>query len=163
MRRMNPRDTAANINRRRTTRRGRHSRSAFTGGCARRRHGARKAAFMICASLDRSSSSRKTSGKTTETFTSSVTNVTHHRCSGRQAARIQIPKRPIRKTINRLPVFTTVRSGATSSSRHQVRFDTSRRWMHPLLRQGDGQSTYTGTHLQSRTTSRANTRLANVA
>ena len=77
IRRMNPRDTAANMNRRRMIRRGAHLRPAAAGGRAGRRRGARHRRLRRSArAWSASSSSRRTCGSTTRTSTSSATSAT---------------------------------------------------------------------------------------
>ena len=76
MRRMNPRDTAANMNRRRMIRRGATYGPHLPEGSPDDGVERGIAAFVICASLIRQFESRKTCGSTTATFTNWVTKET---------------------------------------------------------------------------------------
>ena len=112
MRRMNPRDTAANTNRRRMIRRGATygphlPEDAPEDGVERG-----IAAFVICASLIRQFEFAQNVWANDKDF---------HKLGnerdpiiGNQDGTLEfkIPKRPIRKTITGLPAFTTVRGGA---------------------------------------------------
>src|SRR5580765_6470220 len=112
MRRMNPRDTAANINRRRMIRRGATyglplPEEAPDDGTDRG-----IAAFIICASLIRQFEFAQNVWTNDRNF--------HELGNERDpiigahdgTLEFKIPKRPIRKTITGLPAFTTVRGGA---------------------------------------------------
>ena len=112
MRRMNPRDTAANINRRRMIRRGATyglplPEDAPDDGADRG-----IAAFIICASLIRQFEFAQNVWTNDRNF--------HELGNERDpiigahdgTLEFKIPKRPIRKTIAGLPAFTTVRGGA---------------------------------------------------
>jgi Dyp-type peroxidase family len=112
VRRMNPRDTAANINRRRMIRRGATYGPYLPDGAPE--DGAERgiAAFVICASLVRQFE-----------FTQNVwaNDLNFHELGnerdpiiGNQDGTLEfkIPKRPIRKKIVGLPAFTTVKGGA---------------------------------------------------
>jgi deferrochelatase/peroxidase EfeB len=112
MRRMNPRDTAANINRRRMIRRGATyglplPKDAPDDGADRG-----IAAFIICASLIRQFEFAQNVWTNDRNF--------HELGNERDpiigahdgTLEFKIPKRPIRKTITGLPAFTTVRGGA---------------------------------------------------
>ena len=112
MRRMNPRDTAANINRRRMIRRGATyglplPEDAPDDGADRG-----IAAFIICASLIRQFEFAQNVWTNDRNF--------HELGNERDpiigahdgTLEFKIPKRPIRKTITGLPAFTTVRGGA---------------------------------------------------
>ena len=112
MRRINPRDTAANINRRRMIRRGATyglplPEDAPDDGADRG-----IAAFIICASLIRQFEFAQNVWANDRNF--------HELGNERDpiigtqdgTLEFKIPKRPIRKTITGLPAFTTVRGGA---------------------------------------------------
>ena len=112
MRRMNPRDTAANINRRRMIRRGATygphlPEDAPEDGVERG-----IAAFVICASLIRQYEFAQNVWVNDRNF--------HELGNERDpiignhdgTLEFKIPKRPIRKKITGLPAFTTVRGGA---------------------------------------------------
>ena len=112
MRRMNPRDTAANMNRRRMIRRGATygphlPEDAPEDGVERG-----IAAFVICASLIRQYEFAQNVGGNDRNF--------HELGNERDpiignhdgTLEFKIPKRPIRKKITGLPAFTTVRGGA---------------------------------------------------
>jgi deferrochelatase/peroxidase EfeB len=112
MRRMNPRDTAANINRRRMIRRGATyglplPEDAPDDGIDRG-----IAAFVICASLIRQFEFAQNVWANDRNF--------HELGNERDpiigtqdgTLEFKIPKRPIRKTITGLPAFTTVKGGA---------------------------------------------------
>ena len=112
MRRMNPRDTAHNMNRRRMIRRGATYGPHLPESAAE--DGAERgiAAFVICASLIRQFEFAQNVWVNDKTF---------HELSnerdpiiGNQDGTLEfkIPKRPIRKKITGLPAFTTVRGGA---------------------------------------------------
>jgi Dyp-type peroxidase family len=112
IRRMNPRDTAANMNRRRMIRRGATygpalSESAPEDGVERG-----IAAFVICASLIRQFEFAQNVWINDKNF--------HELGNERDpligtqdgTLEFKIPKRPIRKRITGIPAFTTVRGGA---------------------------------------------------
>jgi len=112
MRRMNPRDTAANMNRRRMIRRGATygphlPEDAPEDGVERG-----IAAFVICASLIRQYEFAQNVWVNDRNF--------HELGNERDpiignhdgSLEFKIPKRPIRKKITGLPAFTTVRGGA---------------------------------------------------
>src|SRR5262245_9579331 len=112
IRRMNPRDTAANMNRRRMIRRGATYGPALPEGAPDDGVERGIAAFVICANLIRQYE-----------FAQNVwTNDPNFHELGNERDPIigahdgtfeyKIPKRPIRKTIKGLPSFTTVRGGA---------------------------------------------------
>jgi deferrochelatase/peroxidase EfeB len=112
MRRMNPRDTAANMNRRRMIRRG-ATYGTYLPEDAPDDGGERGiAAFVICASLIRQFEFAQNVWVNDKTF--------HELGNERDpiignhdgTLEYKIPKRPIRKTIMGLPAFTTVRGGA---------------------------------------------------
>ena len=112
MRRMNPRDTASNMSRRRMIRRGGTYGPPLPEDAPD--DGAERgiAAFIGCASLVRQFEFAQNVWVNDQVLprTSERTR-SHHRHSGRHA-RIQIPNRPVRKRIVGLPAFTTVRGGA---------------------------------------------------
>jgi Dyp-type peroxidase family len=112
MRRMNPRDTAHNMNRRRMIRRGATYGPHLPESAAE--DGAERgiAAFVICASLIRQFEFAQNVWVNDKSF---------HELSNERDPIIgahdgtleyKIPKRPIRKKITGLPAFTTVRGGA---------------------------------------------------
>jgi deferrochelatase/peroxidase EfeB len=111
-RRMNPRDTAANMNRRRMIRRGATYGPYLPEDAAE--DGAERgiAAFVICASLIRQFEFAQNVWANDRNF--------HELGNERDpiignqdgALEFKIPKRPIRKKIIGLPAFTTVRGGA---------------------------------------------------
>src|SRR5215213_7942429 len=112
VRRMNPRDTAHNMNRRRMIRRGATYGPYLPEGAAE--DGAERgiAAFAICASLIRQFEFAQNVWANDKNF--------HELGNERDpiigthdgTLEFKIPKRPIRKTITGLPAFTTVRGGA---------------------------------------------------
>ncbi len=112
MRRMNPRDTAANMNRRRMIRRGATYGPYLPEGTADDGQERGIAAFVICASLIRQYEFAQNVWVNDKTF--------HELGNERDpiigahdgTLEFKIPKRPIRKTIKGLPAFTTVRGGA---------------------------------------------------
>jgi Dyp-type peroxidase family len=112
IRRMNPRDTAANVNRRRMIRRGATYGPPLPDGAQEDGVERGIAAFVLCASLVRQFE-----------FAQNVwANDTNFHELGNERDPIignqdgtleyKIPKRPIRKRITGLPAFTTVRGGA---------------------------------------------------
>ena len=111
-RRMNPRDTAANINRRRMTRRGATYGPALADGAPDDGVERGIAAFVICGSLIRQFEFAQNVWANDRNF--------HELGNERDpvignqdgALEFKIPKRPIRKTITGLPAFTTVKGGA---------------------------------------------------
>jgi Dyp-type peroxidase family len=112
MRRMNPRDTAANVNRRRMIRRGATygpllPENALDDGVERG-----IAAFVICASLIRQFEFAQNVWANDKNFHGLGNE--RDPIIGNQDGTLEfkIPKRPIRKTIAGLPAFTTVRGGA---------------------------------------------------
>jgi deferrochelatase/peroxidase EfeB len=112
MRRMNPRDTAANINRRRMIRRGATYGLPLPEDAADDGTDRGIAAFVICASLIRQFEFAQNVWANDRNF--------HELGNERDPVigtqdgtlEFKIPKRPIRKTITGLPAFTTVRGGA---------------------------------------------------
>jgi Dyp-type peroxidase family len=112
IRRMNPRDTAANMNRRRMIRRGgtygRHlPDDALEDGVERG-----IAAFVICASLIRQFEFAQNVWANDKNF-HELGNERDPVCGNQDGTlEYKIPKRPIRKKITGLPAFTNVRGGA---------------------------------------------------
>src|SRR6476619_5722560 len=112
MRRMNPRDTAANINRRRMIRRGATYGLPLPENTPDDGTDRGIAAFIICASLIRQFEFAQNVWANDRNF--------HELRNERDPVigahdgtlEFKIPKRPIRKTITGLPAFTTVRGGA---------------------------------------------------
>ena len=112
MRRMNPRDTAANMNRRRMIRRGATYGSYLPEGTPDDGQERGIAAFVICASLIRQFEFAQNVWVNDRNF--------HELGNERDPIigahdgklEFKIPKRPIRRTITGLPAFTTVRGGA---------------------------------------------------
>jgi Dyp-type peroxidase family len=112
IRRMNPRDTAANMNRRRMIRRGATYGSHLPEDAPE--DGAERgiAAFVICASLIRQFEFAQNVWTNDRNFHELGNE--RDPIIGNQDGTLEfkIPKRPIRKKINGLPAFTTVRGGA---------------------------------------------------
>jgi Dyp-type peroxidase family len=112
IRRMNPRDTAANMNRRRMIRRGATYGPALPEGA--KDDGAERgiAAFVICASLIRQFEFAQNVWINDKNFHELGNE--RDPIIGNQDGTLEykIPKRPIRKKITGLPAFTTVRGGA---------------------------------------------------
>jgi Dyp-type peroxidase family len=112
VRRMNPRDTAANMNRRRMIRRGATYGSPLPEGAPEDGVERGIAAFVICASLIRQFEFAQNVWVNDKNF--------HELGNERDpiigtqdgTLEFKIPKRPIRKKIVGLPAFTTVRGGA---------------------------------------------------
>src|ERR1700751_683657 len=112
MRRMNPRDTAANMNRRRMIRRGATYGSHLPEGTPDDGKERGIAAFVICASLIRQFEFAQNVWGNDRNF--------HELGNERDpiigtqdgTLEFKIPKRPIRRKITGLPAFTTVRRGA---------------------------------------------------
>ena len=112
IRRMNPRDTAANMNRRRMIRRGATYGPALPEDTAEDGVERGIAAFVICASLIRQFEFAQNVWANDKNF--------HELGNERDpiignhdgTLEYKIPKRPIRKRISGLPAFTTVRGGA---------------------------------------------------
>jgi deferrochelatase/peroxidase EfeB len=112
IRRMNPRDTAANMNRRRMIRRGATYGPPLPEGAPDDGKERGIAAFVICASLIRQYEFAQNVWVNDRNF---------HEIGNERDPVIglhdgtleyKIPKRPIRKTIRGLPSFTTVKGGA---------------------------------------------------
>ena len=112
MRRMNPRDTAANMNRRRMIRRGATYGLPLPDDAPDDGIDRGIAAFVICASLIRQFEFAQNVWVNDRNF--------HELGNERDpiigtqdgTLEFKIPKRPIRKTIKGLPAFTTVKGGA---------------------------------------------------
>ena len=112
MRRMNPRDTAANMNRRRMMRRGATYGPHLPEGAPEDGVERGIAAFVICASLIRQFEFAQNVWVSDRNF--------HELGNERDpiigahdgTLEFKIPKRPIRKKITGLPAFTTVKGGA---------------------------------------------------
>jgi len=111
-RRMNPRDTAANINRRRMVRRGATYGPALPNGAPDDGVERGVAAFVICGSLIRQFEFAQNVWANDPNFHELGNE--HDPIIGEQDGTLEfkIPKRPIRKTITGLPAFTTVKGGA---------------------------------------------------
>jgi Dyp-type peroxidase family len=112
MRRMNPRDTAANMNRRRMIRRGATYGPHLPEGTPDDGVERGIAAFVICASLIRQFEFAQNVWVNDRNFHELGNE--RDPIIGNQDGTLEykIPKRPIRKTIKGLPEFTTVRGGA---------------------------------------------------
>jgi len=112
MRRMNPRDTAANMNRRRMIRRGATYGAHLPEDAPDDGQERGIAAFVICASLIRQFEFAQNVWVNDKNF--------HELANERDpiigtqdgSLEYKIPKRPLRKKITGLPAFTTVRGGA---------------------------------------------------
>ena len=111
-RRMNPRDTAANINRRRMIRRGATYGPALPDGAPDDGVERGIAAFVICGSLIRQFEFAQNVWANDPNFHELGNE--RDPVIGNQDGTLEfkIPKRPIRKTITGLPAFTTVKGGA---------------------------------------------------
>jgi Dyp-type peroxidase family len=112
IRRMNPRDTAANMNRRRMIRRGATYGPALPDNAPDDGVERGIAAFVICASLIRQFEFAQNVWINDRNFHELGNE--RDPIIGTQDGTLEykIPKRPIRKTIKGLPAFTTVRGGA---------------------------------------------------
>ena len=112
IRRMNPRDTAANMNRRRMIRRGGTYGPALPEGVPEDGVERGIAAFVGCASLIRQFEFAQNVWINDKNFHELGNE--HDPIIGTQDGTLEfkIPKRPIRKQITGLPAFTTVRAGA---------------------------------------------------
>lgn len=111
-RRLNPRDTAANMNRRRMIRRGATYGPALPDDAPEDGVDRGIAAFIICASLVRQFEFAQNVWINDKTFHELGNE--HDPICGTQDGTLDftIPKRPIRKTLAGLPAFTTLRGGA---------------------------------------------------
>lgn len=112
VRRMNPRDTAANMNRRRMIRRGGTYGPALPEGAPDDGVERGIAAFVICASLIRQFEFAQNVWVNDKNFHELGNE--RDPIIGNQDGTLEfkIPKRPIRKVIKGLPAFTSVRGGA---------------------------------------------------
>ncbi len=112
MRRMNPRDTAANVNRRRIIRRGATYGPPLPEDAPEDGVERGIAAFVICGSLIRQFEFLQNVWANDRNFHELGNE--RDPIIGNQDGTLEykIPKRPIRKTITGLPAFTTVRGGA---------------------------------------------------
>ncbi|HXV20186.1 MAG TPA: hypothetical protein VD811_04225 [Desulfuromonadales bacterium] len=112
MRRMNPRDTAANVNRRRMIRRGATYGPPLPENVPDDGVERGIAAFIICASLIRQFEFAQNVWANDRNFHELGNERDPIIGSQDGTLEYKIPKRPIRKTITGLPAFTTVRGGA---------------------------------------------------
>ena len=112
IRRMNPRDTAPNMNRHRMIRRGATYGPALPEGAPEDGQERGIAAFVICASLVRQFEFAQNVWVNDKNFHELGNE--RDPIIGTQDGTLEykIPKRPIRKTITGLPAFTTVKGGA---------------------------------------------------
>jgi Dyp-type peroxidase family len=112
IRRMNPRDTDANMNRRRMIRRGATYGPPLPEGAPEDGQERGIAAFVICASLVRQFEFAQNVWVNDKNFHELGNE--RDPIIGNQDGTLEykIPKRPIRKTITGLPAFTTVKGGA---------------------------------------------------
>jgi Dyp-type peroxidase family len=112
IRRMNPRDTAANMNRRRMIRRGATYGPALPENAPEDGVERGIAAFVICGSLIRQFEFAQNVWANDRNFHELANE--RDPMIGNQDGTLEykIPKRPIRKKISGLPAFTTVRGGA---------------------------------------------------
>jgi Dyp-type peroxidase family len=111
-RRMNPRDTAANINRRRMIRRGATYGPALPDGAPEDGVERGIAAFVICGSLIRQFEFAQNVWANDPSF-HELGNERDPIIGNQDGTfEFKIPKRPIRRKITGLPAFTTVRGGA---------------------------------------------------
>jgi Dyp-type peroxidase family len=112
MRRLNPRDTAHNMNRRRMIRRGATYGEALPDGVADDGTDRGIAAFIICASLVRQFEFAQNVWINDRSFHELGNE--HDPICGTQDGTMEfkIPKRPIRKVLKGLPAFTTLTGGA---------------------------------------------------
>jgi Dyp-type peroxidase family len=112
MRRMNPRDTAANMNRRRLIRRGATYGPYLPEGTPEDGKERGIAAFIICASLVRQFEFAQNVWINDRNF-HELGNERDPICGTQDGTlEYKIPKRPIRRKITGLPAFTTLRGGA---------------------------------------------------
>ncbi|AFM16049.1 putative iron-dependent peroxidase [Mycolicibacterium chubuense NBB4] len=111
-RRLNPRDTAANMNRRRMIRRGATYGPALPDGAPDDGVDRGIAAFIICASLVRQFEFAQNVWINDKTFHELGNE--HDPICGTQDGTLDftVPKRPIRKVHKGIPAFTTLRGGA---------------------------------------------------
>lgn len=112
MRRMNPRDTGHNMNRRRMIRRGGTYGPALPEGAPDDGTERGIAAFVICGSLVRQFEFAQNVWVNDKSF-HELGNERDPICGNQDGTlEYKIPKRPIRKRITGLPAFTTLRGGA---------------------------------------------------
>ena len=111
-RRLNPRDTAVNMNRRRMIRRGATYGPALPDGAPDDGVDRGIAAFIICASLVRQFEFAQNVWINDRTF-HELGNERDPICGNQDGTlEYKIPKRPIRKVLKGLPAFTTLKGGA---------------------------------------------------
>lgn len=110
-RRLNPRDTAHNMNRRRMIRRGATYGPALADGAPEDGHDRGIAAFIICASLVRQFEFAQNVWINDKTFHELGNE--HDPICGTQDGTLDftVPKRPIRRVHKGIPAFTTLRGG----------------------------------------------------
>ena len=127
-RRLNPRDTAHNMNRRRMIRRGAAYGPALLEDAPDDGVDRGIAAFIICASLVRQFGLAPETSDENEAAFHELGNE-HDPICGTQDGTMEftIPKRPIRKVHKGLPAFAALKGGASSSCRASRRCATSRR------------------------------------
>jgi deferrochelatase/peroxidase EfeB len=109
---MNPRDTAANMNRRRMIRRGGTYGPHLPEGAAEDGVERGIAAFVICASLIRQFEFAQNVWANDKAFHELGNERDPFIGNQDGTLEYKIPKRPIRQKISGLPAFTTVRGGA---------------------------------------------------
>jgi len=112
IRRMNPRDTAANVNRHRMIRRGATYGTQLPEGSTDDGQERGIAAFVICGSLVRQFEFAQNVWVNDRNFHELGNERDPIIGSQDGTLEYKIPKRPVRKTIRGLPAFTTVRGGA---------------------------------------------------
>ena len=112
MRRMNPRDTAVNMNRRRMMRRGATYGSGLPEGAPDDGVERGIAVFAICASLVRQFEFAQNVWANDKNFHELVNERDPFIGNHDGSLDFKIPKRPIRRRITGLPAFTTLRGGA---------------------------------------------------
>src|SRR5215467_9784209 len=112
MRRMNPRDTAANMNRHRMIRRGATYGTYLPEGTPDDGKERGLAAFVICASLVRQFEFAQNVWVNDRNFHELENERDPFGGTHDGTLEFKIPKRPIRKKITGLPAFTTLRGGA---------------------------------------------------
>jgi Dyp-type peroxidase family len=112
IRRMNPRDTAHHMNRRRMIRRGATYGPHLPEGGPEDGVERGIAAFVICASLIRQFEFAQNVWANDKSFHELINERDPIIGSHDGTLEFKIPKRPLRKTIKGLPAFTTVRGGA---------------------------------------------------
>ncbi|HEY2797794.1 MAG TPA: peroxidase [Thermoanaerobaculia bacterium] len=112
IRRMNPRDTAHNMNRRRMIRRGATYGPQLPEGTPEDGVERGIAAFVICASLIRQYEFAQNVWVNDKSFHELVNERDPIIGSHDGTLEFKIPRRPVRKTLTGIPSFTTVRGGA---------------------------------------------------